>query len=189
AVSTATPDVVTANDTITLQTVVEACPPPTPTITAPLSTVPNATGVQASVGNQSGHTYDWALTGGTITAGQGTSQVTFTAESAGTLMTLDAIDSVLNCDSSTAHRNVQVDFLDVPQNHVFHTQVTALARNQVTGGCGGGNYCPDASVTREQMAVFLLLSKEGPAYSPPACTTPMFNDMPCSSPFAKWVNE
>jgi hypothetical protein len=25
----------------------------------------------------------------------------------------------------------------------------------VTGGCGNGNYCPDAPLTRGQMAVFL----------------------------------
>jgi hypothetical protein len=25
----------------------------------------------------------------------------------------------------------------------------------ITAGCGGGNYCPDAPLTRGQMAVFL----------------------------------
>ena len=30
-----------------------------------------------------------------------------------------------------------------------------MARRAVVGGCGGGNYCPTASVTREQMGVFL----------------------------------
>jgi serine protease AprX len=188
-VSSGSPDGITANNTLALLTVVEACPPPTPTITAPLSAAPGATGVQASVAGQSGHTYDWTLSGGTITAGQGTSQVTFTAGSAGTTMELGVTDSVLTCESATAHKKVQVDFLDVPPAHPFHAHVNTLARNQVTGGCGGGNYCVDASVTREQMAVFLLLSKEGSTYSPPACTTPTFADVPCGSPFAKWVNE
>ena len=178
-----------ANNFVDFATVVEACPPPTPTITAPLSAPPNATGLQASVSNQSGHTYDWTLSGGTITAGQGTSTLTFTAGGAGTTMALGVTDSVLSCDSPTAHKNVQVDFLDVPAGHPFHDHVNTLARNQVTGGCGGGNYCVDSSVTREQMAVFLLLSKEGPTYSPPACITPSFADVPCSSPFAKWINE
>ena len=31
-----------------------------------------------------------------------------------------------------------------------------LARRGVTTGCGGGNFCPQAAVSREQMAVFLL---------------------------------
>jgi hypothetical protein len=81
------------------------------------------------------------------------------------------------------------DFSDVDQLHSFHDFVEALVRAQVTAGCGGGNYCPDDAATREQMAVFLLRSKEGPSYSPPACVTPTFNDVPCTSPFAPWINE
>jgi hypothetical protein len=46
-------------------------------------------------------------------------------------------------------------FLDVPTNHVFFQFIEALAASGITGGCGGGNYCPDSSVTRGQMAVFL----------------------------------
>ena len=34
--------------------------------------------------------------------------------------------------------------------------IEELASLGVTGGCGSGNYCPDAPVTRAQMAVFLL---------------------------------
>jgi hypothetical protein len=99
------------------------------------------------------------------------------------------IDSVAGCDSAPGRRNVQVHFLDVPPSHVFHNHVNTLARNEVTAGCGNGNYCPNASVTREQMAVFLLASKEGPGYAPPACTTPVFTDVPCSSHYASWINE
>jgi hypothetical protein len=39
------------------------------------------------------------------------------------------------------------------------------------------------------MAVFLLKTFEGPSYVPPACTGPTFADVPCSSPFAPWVDE
>ncbi len=46
-------------------------------------------------------------------------------------------------------------FGDVPENHAFYQFVEALARSGITAGCGGGNYCPDAPVTRGQMAVFL----------------------------------
>jgi uncharacterized repeat protein (TIGR01451 family) len=188
-VSAAEPDNVTTNNVVDFQTVVEACPPATPAITAPLTAAPGATGLQASVTGRAGHTYAWTLSGGVITAGQGTAQITFTAGPAGTTMTLSVVDSVLGCDSSPGRRNVQVWFLDVPPQHVFHDHVNTLARNQVTGGCGGGNYCPDVSISREQMAVFLLVAKEGAGYAPPACTAPMFNDVPCSSPFARWINE
>jgi hypothetical protein len=44
---------------------------------------------------------------------------------------------------------------DVPTTHGFFRFVEALAAAGVTGGCGPGAYCPDAPVTRGQMAVFL----------------------------------
>jgi hypothetical protein len=81
------------------------------------------------------------------------------------------------------------DFLDVAQSHPFHDFIETLVRALVTAGCGFGNYCPDSAVSREQMAVFLLRSKEGPTYAPPACTVPAFDDVPCSSSFAPWINE
>ena len=60
----------------------------------------------------------------------------------------------------------------------------------VTGGCGDGTaFCPAGTVTRQQMAVFLLKAKNGAGYVPPACTVEVFTDVPCSSPFAPWVNE
>ncbi|HEY7370438.1 MAG TPA: S-layer homology domain-containing protein, partial [Thermoanaerobaculia bacterium] len=49
--------------------------------------------------------------------------------------------------------------------------------------------CPADAVTREQMSVFLLRTLEGSSYLPPACVTPIFSDVPCSSPYAAWVNE
>ena len=46
-------------------------------------------------------------------------------------------------------------FNDVPVSNLFFQYVEALVASGITGGCGGGNYCPDAPVTRGQMAVFL----------------------------------
>ena len=46
-------------------------------------------------------------------------------------------------------------FADVPAANPFFQQIEALAASGITGGCGGGNYCPNASLTRGQMAVFL----------------------------------
>ncbi|MCL4275834.1 MAG: S-layer homology domain-containing protein [Anaerolineales bacterium] len=33
--------------------------------------------------------------------------------------------------------------------------IKQLAAEGITGGCGGGNYCPNNPVTRAQMAIFL----------------------------------
>jgi hypothetical protein len=46
-------------------------------------------------------------------------------------------------------------FGDVPSTNQFHGDIDAIADAQVTTGCGGGNFCPDGVVTREQMAAFM----------------------------------
>ena len=46
-------------------------------------------------------------------------------------------------------------FGDVPDSNPFHADIDAVADAGVTGGCGGGNYCPNANVARGQMAAFL----------------------------------
>ena len=46
-------------------------------------------------------------------------------------------------------------FGDVPETSGFCPWIEELARRNVVAGCGGGNYCPAAPVTREQMAVFI----------------------------------
>ena len=80
-------------------------------------------------------------------------------------------------------------FNDVPVASAFCPWIRELVARGVTGGCGNGNYCPAAAVTREQMAVFLLRMREGSTYVPPACTAPLFADVPCASGFARWINE
>ncbi|PKN93178.1 MAG: hypothetical protein CVU44_12175 [Chloroflexi bacterium HGW-Chloroflexi-6] len=47
-------------------------------------------------------------------------------------------------------------FSDVPANHWAAAWIKQLAAEDITSGCGAGNYCPDQSVTRAQMAVFLV---------------------------------
>jgi hypothetical protein len=80
-------------------------------------------------------------------------------------------------------------FPDVPCASPFAAWIQELAARGVTAGCGGGLYCPTNPVTREQLAVFLLKSVEGAGFTPPPCTIPSFADVPCSSPFAAWVQE
>ena len=46
-------------------------------------------------------------------------------------------------------------FGDVPTSDPGFAYVEALAASGITGGCGGGNYCPDNPVTRRQMAIFI----------------------------------
>ena len=46
-------------------------------------------------------------------------------------------------------------FNDVPTSDFAFQYIEALAASGITGGCGGGNYCPDTFVTRRQMAIFI----------------------------------
>jgi hypothetical protein len=79
-------------------------------------------------------------------------------------------------------------FADVPCSNPFAPWIYELVRRGITAGCGAGLYCPAAPVTREQMAVFLLKSRDG-ATTPPPCTAAPFADVPCSSLFAPWIQK
>ena len=80
------------------------------------------------------------------------------------------------------------DFTDVPEANIFHGYVASIFRAGITAGCGGGNYCPDSAVSREQMAVFLLKAEHGSGYAPPICQQ-IFDDVPCPSTFANWIEQ
>jgi hypothetical protein len=79
-------------------------------------------------------------------------------------------------------------FADVPAGSPFCRWIEELERRGVVSGCGGDNYCPGAPATREQMAVFVLRTLD-PTFTPPACGTPVFADVPASSPFCPWIEE
>lgn len=49
-------------------------------------------------------------------------------------------------------------FNDVPLGHPQRPFIEALFASGITSGCGSGNYCPDAPLTRGQMAVFLSVA-------------------------------
>lgn len=80
-------------------------------------------------------------------------------------------------------------FTDVPQSFWASAWINKLANNGVTGGCGNGNYCPDANVTRAQMAVFILRAEHGPTYTPPAATGDVFDDVAIDSFAAAWIEQ
>ena len=70
-------------------------------------------------------------------------------------------------------------FGDVPVDYWAAAFIKQLAAEGITAGCGSGNYCPEQPVTRAQMAVFLLRSKYGASYTPPAVgSSTGFGDVP-----------
>jgi hypothetical protein len=80
-------------------------------------------------------------------------------------------------------------FIDVPPSHPYFDFVETLAANGVTSGCGGNYYCPDAPVSRAQMAVFLLKSKLGSQHVPPPATGGVFDDVAPGDFAADWIEE
>jgi hypothetical protein len=79
-----------------------------------------------------------------------------------------------------------VDFLDVPSNDPFYTDIGKLAARGVTLGCGSGNYCPNDPVTREQMAAFILRSTG--EFNPPTPGSQRFSDVPPANPFYNFID-
>jgi hypothetical protein len=81
-------------------------------------------------------------------------------------------------------------FVDVSLSDPAAPWIEQLAREGVTSGCSASppKFCPGSTLTRGQMAVFLLRAKHGAAYDPPAATG-LFADVPVSHPFAKWVEQ
>jgi len=69
-------------------------------------------------------------------------------------------------------------FADTPPSHWAYPWVETIFHNGITLGCGNGSYCPESSVTRAEMALFLLRSKHGSAWVPPAATGTVFSDVP-----------
>jgi hypothetical protein len=85
-------------------------------------------------------------------------------------------------------------FSDVPcpanPQFPYSDWIEQLLAEGITAGCDVGRYCPDQSVTRAQMAVFLLKAEHGQAYLVPACTG-VFADVVCPTtpqfPYSDWI--
>jgi hypothetical protein len=81
-------------------------------------------------------------------------------------------------------------FNDVATNYWAAAWIKQLAADGITGGCGGGNYCPGLPVTRAQMAVFLLRAKYGSSYVPPLVgLSTGFTDVPTNYWAAAWIKQ
>ncbi len=127
---------------------------------------------------------------GVVVQGSTAIQAMTPALPAGTLADVTVTVHNPDVEISTLIGGWFADFTDVPGGDSFHDFVEKLVRNGVTAGCGSGNYCRNDSVTRAQMAVFLLKSKLGSAHVPPACTGLVFDDVPCTGgPFDPWIEE
>jgi peptidyl-Lys metalloendopeptidase len=81
-------------------------------------------------------------------------------------------------------------FGDVPTAYWAGAWIKQLAAEGITGGCGNGNYCTESPVTRAQMAIFLLRSKHGASYAPPAVgSSTGFGDVSTTYWAGAWIKQ
>jgi len=80
-------------------------------------------------------------------------------------------------------------FSDAPSSRGDYRYVETVPNNGITTGCGGTSFCPDASMSRAQMAVFLLRAEHGAAYVPPPATGQVFSDVPANGFAADWIEQ
>ncbi|HET9531618.1 MAG TPA: RHS repeat-associated core domain-containing protein [Blastocatellia bacterium] len=78
-------------------------------------------------------------------------------------------------------------FPDVPPSNPFYAFIEQMALRGITLGCGGGDYCPDDVVTRQQMAAFIIRALGAP--NPPIPAQQRFDDVPPSNPFYAFIEE
>jgi N-acetylneuraminic acid mutarotase len=74
---------IAVSTTTVAATLTVIAPPQVPLVTSPPAVVASQAGYVASVPTQTGVTYAWTISNGTITSGQGTNQITFTAGAQG----------------------------------------------------------------------------------------------------------
>jgi subtilisin family serine protease len=82
-------------------------------------------------------------------------------------------------------------FLDVAPNHWAFDWIEALYDSGITSGCSSEPmmYCPEDTVTRAQMAIFLERGMRGSGYSPGPADGDVFDDVAADHWAAAWIEQ
>ena len=83
-------------------------------------------------------------------------------------------------------------FIDVANTYWAWSHIERLYTAGITGGCANNplRYCPENTVTRGQMAVFLLKGIHGSTYTPPAVgDSTSFADVPTTYWASAWIKQ
>ncbi len=80
-------------------------------------------------------------------------------------------------------------FADVPSTYFAFPWIQKLYELGITAGCGGTpiNYCPSTTVTRDQMGIFIIRARYGPATMFTSSPTPYFTDVPSTYYAFNWI--
>ncbi len=82
-------------------------------------------------------------------------------------------------------------FADVGTGHPYFRYIQKLRELGVTNGCTVTSYCPDDTVTRGQMAAFVVRARLGVTYAEsfPFFAVPLFDDVPPGNVFFSYVQK
>ncbi|OQY41944.1 MAG: hypothetical protein B6242_16695, partial [Anaerolineaceae bacterium 4572_78] len=87
---------------------------------------------------------------------------------------------------------------DVPHDDWAKAYIQNMYDAGITRGCNdtGTSYCPDNTIQRDHMVIFLLRAKyyketgdSGLNYTPPTATRQIYADVSLSHPYVDWINE
>lgn len=120
----------------------------------------------------------------TLQAGAGSPSLQFQRDTSALISSFGESESgeiYMTDHGGRLYRIVAPPFSDVA-NSIHVDDITWLYEQGITGGCGGGMYCPKDTVTREQMASFLVR-----ALNLPPSSTDYFSD-DSSSPHEGDIN-
>jgi glucose/arabinose dehydrogenase len=101
----------------------------------------------------------------TLAAGAGSPSLQFHRDTAALITSFGEAESgeiYMTDHAGRLYRVVAPPFSDVASS-IHINAITWLYYEGITGGCGGGRFCPTASVTRQEMASFLVRALDLPA--------------------------
>ena len=126
-------------------------------------------------------------------SGNGNGLVTFTVPANNTGADLSGTLNVGGQTIAITQRQTAATFADVTPSSYYFDAVNLMSARQITAGCGTNNasqklYCPSASVTRDEMAIFIVRTIVG-AQAFSYSTTPHFDDVPSTYFAFPWIQK
>ncbi|MBL8210348.1 MAG: S-layer homology domain-containing protein [Bryobacterales bacterium] len=82
---------------------------------------------------------------------------------------------------------IQPYFTDVPASNTLFSYIQKMRELNINPGCGNNQFCPNALVTRGQMAQYIIRALYGESF--PYDNTPRFGDVPSSSALFPYVQK
>ena len=169
------------------QTFTVGLTPQTITFAAPNNVAPDAAPFSLSATTDSGLAVTFASnTPAVCTVSGGT--VTILVSGGCSISATQPGDGTTYAPAAPVTQSFTVYFTDVAPTDYYYAAISLLAQYGITAGCGNNNYCPQESVTRDEMAIFIvraILGGDNFTYS----TTPYFADVTPTTFAFKWIQK